>query len=70
MAAKYTESEVPEGDPRNGVLEALAGGNPWLFVTSDLDSEGGLSLRVETGGGIASAATVRNMLTKILAGLP
>jgi len=70
VTTEYKETEIPEGDTRNEVLETLAGGHPWVFVICEIDDEGGLNLKCETGGGVRDAATVRSLLEKTLAALP
>lgn len=70
MAAEVTESYVDPGDTRNDVLELLAEGKPWVFVRAHSLPDGGLGLKVETGGGVADVATIRNLLTKTLDALP
>lgn len=62
MAAEVTQREVNPGDPVNDVLNALAGGKPFLFVVASVDTEGGIDLRVETGGGVRNTDDIRNIL--------
>jgi hypothetical protein len=70
MATEYKETEVPDGDTRNEVLEMFAQGHPWVFVFCEIDGGGGLNLKCETGGGIGDAATVRSLLQKTIDALP
>ena len=70
MATEYKETEVEAGDTRNDVLELLAEGHPWVFVSCEIDGDGGLNLKCETGGGIPDTATVRSLLQKTIDALP
>ncbi len=70
MATEYKETEVPPGDTRSEILETLGGGHPFVFVVCQIDGDGSLDLKVETGGGVRDAATVRSLLEKTLAALP
>lgn len=66
---KYVETEVPDGDARNDILETLARFKPWAFII--VGGEGAdLDLKVEVGGGIRDSATLRALLEKTLAALP
>lgn len=66
---EYKETQVPDGDTRNDVLELLASGKPWAFIIAGGKGKD-LDLSVEVGGGIADAATLRNLLDKTLRALP
>jgi hypothetical protein len=70
MATEYKETEVLEGDTRSEVLELLAENHPWVFVYAAFDEDGAMDLKLECGGGIRDAATVRALLEKTLAALP
>lgn len=57
-----TIREVEPGDPVNDVLEALAGGKPFVFIVVSAEDSGGIDLKVETGGGVRNADDIRNIL--------
>ncbi len=67
---EYKETEVEPGDHRTGIFEVLSEGSPFVFVVCHIDPDGSLDLKVETGGGVSDAATVRSLLEKTLAALP
>lgn len=67
---EYKETEVPEGDTRSEILETLAGGHPHVMITARIDTDGQIDLKVDTGGGVRNASTVRALLEKTLAALP
>jgi hypothetical protein len=70
MAAEVTENYVDPGDTRNDVLETLAEHLPWVFIVCRIDLGGAIDLKVDCGGGIPDAATIRNLLQKTLDALP
>lgn len=70
MATEYKETQAPEGDTRGEVLDQLCGFNPWVLVIAALDEDGGMTLKIEMGGKISEARTIRNLLKKTLAALP
>ena len=67
---EYKETEAPQGDTRSEILETLAGGHPHVMITCRIDDEGAIDLKVDTGGGVRDAGTVRALLEKTLAALP
>lgn len=54
----YEESHVE--DTETQVLNALAGGKPYVFLVGDLDGEK-IELRIACGGGVGSARDIRTM---------
>jgi phosphoribosylformimino-5-aminoimidazole carboxamide ribonucleotide (ProFAR) isomerase len=62
MATEVTQREIEPGDPVNDVLNALAGGKPFLFVVASADDEGHIDLKIETGGGVRNTEDIRNIL--------
>lgn len=70
MAAKYTETEVPEGDVRTEMITTVVGHDTWLLISATVGDGDGLSLKVETGGTIRNTETIRNLLQKTLDALP
>jgi hypothetical protein len=69
MAAEVSTHDVDPADPKNNMLNLLADGKPWLFLTADHDGPG-LAMSVETGGGVRDINMIRNMLTLTLDALP
>lgn len=65
----YSESWVDANDPQNSVLEALAKGQPWVFVVANDAPGDGVALKVETGGGIRDSAMLRNLVEMTLKAL-
>ena len=59
---EVTQQEVEPGDPVNDVLNTLAQGKPFLFVVAEVDEDGGIGLKVETGGGVRNVDDIRNIL--------
>lgn len=68
MAVEYEEFVAPPGDIENRVLEALAGGEPFVFVVGRLDHAGGIDLRVATQ--LPDAESVKALLRKTLDVMP
>lgn len=70
MTTEYRETIATDDDAEVVVLEALAGGQPHVFIVSTVLPDGGLNLRVVVGGGIDSGSTLRNLLSKTLDAIP
>lgn len=66
---EYIEGET-ENEPLSDVLNALAGGKPFVFLVADVDSEANVRLSCEVGGGIRDGQDVRHLLELALKGMP
>lgn len=69
---EYQETEVDETDTETKVLEALADGQPFVFiVVKDIPEDpNGFNLRVGVGGGVSRPDTIKAILEKTLEALP
>lgn len=70
MSTDYEETQVEESNVEARVLESLAYGGLFVFIVAHLDSEGSISPRVATGGGISDTETIKNLLKKTLEAMP
>lgn len=66
---EYIEHET-DNEPLSDVLNALAGGKPFVFLVADTDGEAKIALSCETGGGIRNGQDVRHLLELALKGIP
>lgn len=69
MTADVSMREIEPGDTKNDILNTLAAGRPWVFLSASVDDDG-IDMSVETGGGVRDVATIRKMLTLTLDALP
>lgn len=69
MATEIKETQAPEDDTRGEVLDQLCDHNPWVLVIAALAEDGGMDLKVEMGGGITDAETIKTLLRKTLTAL-
>lgn len=70
METEYSERESqPEKADRGKILDALAGDRFWVFVTAELDLEGNITLKLETGPGV-DAHVAKGILIKTVEALP
>lgn len=69
---EYRETETDESDVETKVLEALADGQPFVFiVVEDIPEDpNGFNLRVDIGGGVRTSNAARGILQKTLEALP
>jgi hypothetical protein len=67
---KVKETVVGEEDAETTVLNALAGGHPYVFVVTEILGDGCLDLKLSVGGGVRESSTIRTILEKVLEALP
>lgn len=66
----FTEREASEGEiPKGKMLDILADGKLWIFLTADIGDLDGIKLSIEASGEI-STETIKALLSKTLEALP
>lgn len=69
METEYFEEVIEPGQNElQDQLEQLAGGKPWVLIVADHAGDG-LGLKVNCGGGIASAEMLNHLLWLALGGV-
>ena len=66
----YLETEVPDGDQRQQMMETVAEGHPFVLVVADLDAFPEIALKVHIGNGVNDTDGAVSLLWKGLEAMP